>query len=911
VVILSPPAAAGYSFTGWSGDCAGFSCSLTMNSAKSVTANYAPSCTVSFNKASYTVGDLMTITYNNAPASSILAIRNPSDVNVQTWTVTGSDIQTFTAVAPTGSWDATLVKILPVCSVINTATVNATANNPPNAMAVNDAPDPVNVGAAITFTGNWAEPDAGDNVKMYICKDVACTNCNNIFQDNCWCNSSAFNTQPDNSDTCTYTTQAADNGARPYWLGVCDDQPSCDATPLAGGTFTVSGCTRNNPEVVFLPPKNYVGNPGTPALYQIKITNRDAVGCGPSQFQVAALLPPGWTTWSISDDSPELDPAETMTLNFSVTSPTNALPNVYNIGASFINLSAPGFFGRDGTATYEVLRVCERYLPEVVLDPDFRNVVAGTPVTYTVKVKNMDAAGCDPSQFILSRACAGAWPQCVLDQFMFPAIAPAGTFQTTFRVTSPSDAAPNPYPVTVTAFNSNPQSGLSQFVNGTYIVSAAVCDKQNPEITLDPPEKSGNPGEELTYIVNVTNKDGLDCLPSNFFLTSSCEPGWPTCHLGQQNFSAVPPQTSFSTTLNVKSLVTSAAGDYDVAITAKTSPAGSSTTFVGNYRVRGPCQVVFDSDTYNPGDTMKITYTDAPPPAVAGIVNLTLCPPESPCTQWSVEGSDTIDYPVGAPPPGDLEDNWGVNLLVPGVCDAFDVAWVTSGAPIPNCTVHFEKNVYVLGTDEKVIIHYENSPKPPAPGVVDLTLVAPDKTVQQWSVQGTGFVEYPLDPSDTPGQWGASLYIGGIPIICDVHATTDVSAVPLTCEGEEMGGTCCPADKPICTAGKITGTSDCAECCRYAADCGTAAAGPVTPWNPLKAGSFEEFITTLINLIFWVALGIVPLLIIIAGFYFMTSGGDPERIRKAKTILIYTLIGFTIVLLARGIIEVIRRTLGG
>ena len=128
------------------------------------------------------------------------------------------------------------------CTFTMTAntTVTATFNAIPNATAVNDAPDPVTVGNPVTFTGNWAEPDAGDLDKMYVCKDAACTNCNNTSQANCWCYSSAFNTQPDTTDTCSYTAQAADVGAKSYWLGVCDDQPSCDATPLAGGTFTVS-----------------------------------------------------------------------------------------------------------------------------------------------------------------------------------------------------------------------------------------------------------------------------------------------------------------------------------------------------------------------------------------------------------------------------------------------------------------------------------------------------------------------------------------------------------------------------------------------------------------------------------------------------------------------------------------------
>jgi len=44
-------------------------------------------------------------------------------------------------------------------------------------------------------------------------------------------------------------------------------------------------------------------------------------------------------------------------------------------------------------------------------------------------------------------------------------------------------------------------------------------------------------------------------------------------------------------------------------------------------------------------------------------------------------------------------------------------------------------------------------------------------------------------------------------------------------------------------------------------------AGAIRIENPLKAETFEELIERLIDFIFWVAVGIVPLMIIIAGFF--------------------------------------------
>lgn len=72
--------------------------------------------------------------------------------------------------------------------------------------------------------------------------------------------------------------------------------------------------------------------------------------------------------------------------------------------------------------------------------------------------------------------------------------------------------------------------------------------------------------------------------------------------------------------------------------------------------------------------------------------------------------------------------------------------------------------------------------------------------------------------------------------------------------------------------------------------------------NPLKYDTFQELINAVINFLFMIALGIAPIMIIIAGFYFITAAGDPAKITIAKNIILYTLIGLLIVFLARGLI---------
>lgn len=80
--------------------------------------------------------------------------------------------------------------------------------------------------------------------------------------------------------------------------------------------------------------------------------------------------------------------------------------------------------------------------------------------------------------------------------------------------------------------------------------------------------------------------------------------------------------------------------------------------------------------------------------------------------------------------------------------------------------------------------------------------------------------------------------------------------------------------------------------------------------NPLKYDTFQELIDNLINFIFILAIAITPIMIVIGAFYLMTAAGNPERVEQAKKIILYTVVGLAIVLLARGLSAVIRQILG-
>lgn len=83
--------------------------------------------------------------------------------------------------------------------------------------------------------------------------------------------------------------------------------------------------------------------------------------------------------------------------------------------------------------------------------------------------------------------------------------------------------------------------------------------------------------------------------------------------------------------------------------------------------------------------------------------------------------------------------------------------------------------------------------------------------------------------------------------------------------------------------------------------------GTISINNPLEgtAGSIPELIYVLITIVFNLSLWIAPLMIIIAGFYFISAGGDIKRVTTAKTIITWTLIGWAISLMALGAVNLI------
>ncbi|MDO8264781.1 MAG: pilin [Candidatus Parcubacteria bacterium] len=80
--------------------------------------------------------------------------------------------------------------------------------------------------------------------------------------------------------------------------------------------------------------------------------------------------------------------------------------------------------------------------------------------------------------------------------------------------------------------------------------------------------------------------------------------------------------------------------------------------------------------------------------------------------------------------------------------------------------------------------------------------------------------------------------------------------------------------------------------------------------NPLQAGNFEEILSKVLNFIFVLAVAVAPIMIVYAGFLFMTAGGNSEKITKAKNLILWTVAGLGIILFSRVLASLVQSILG-
>ena len=82
--------------------------------------------------------------------------------------------------------------------------------------------------------------------------------------------------------------------------------------------------------------------------------------------------------------------------------------------------------------------------------------------------------------------------------------------------------------------------------------------------------------------------------------------------------------------------------------------------------------------------------------------------------------------------------------------------------------------------------------------------------------------------------------------------------------------------------------------------------------NPLgeDTGTVPALIAKITDFIWKLALAVAPILIIVAGYLFLSSAGDPEKVRLAKNTIIWTFVGLLVIFLSNAMIGWLKREVG-
>ncbi|WP_426735127.1 hypothetical protein [Myxococcus faecalis] len=164
------------------------------------------------------------------------------------------------------------------------------------------------------------------------------------------------------------------------------------STTPAGLTVEVQyrqgSCVRAAPEIEVTPfePTVY---PGARPEVELFIVNRDSPVCGPSTFQLASIIPAGWSADPLSPQR-TIAASGSVSLTLQLYTPYSMAPGTYTTG---VDVTRSGHTVR-GTATLDVLAPCVTAAPTLTLSPTTVTAAPGSQVTWTVHVANHDSPSC-------------------------------------------------------------------------------------------------------------------------------------------------------------------------------------------------------------------------------------------------------------------------------------------------------------------------------------------------------------------------------------------------------------------------------------------------------------------------------------------------------------------------------------
>lgn len=129
-----------------------------------------------------------------------------------------------------------------------------------------------------------------------------------------------------------------------------------DWTDDSGATVSVSfgepACAQANPTLAISPSESEWVEAGTPAIYNVTVTNNDSEACADTSFGLSAVVPDGWTA-AFDNDMLTLAPGASASITLTVTSSLLAPNGSYSMEVMVQNSANP-VYNASAAATYVV-----------------------------------------------------------------------------------------------------------------------------------------------------------------------------------------------------------------------------------------------------------------------------------------------------------------------------------------------------------------------------------------------------------------------------------------------------------------------------------------------------------------------------------------------------------------------------
>lgn len=81
--------------------------------------------------------------------------------------------------------------------------------------------------------------------------------------------------------------------------------------------------------------------------------------------------------------------------------------------------------------------------------------------------------------------------------------------------------------------------------------------------------------------------------------------------------------------------------------------------------------------------------------------------------------------------------------------------------------------------------------------------------------------------------------------------------------------------------------------------------------NPLSCATFDCVANNIINGLLMLAIPIVAIMVLVGGFQILTAGGNPEKFTTGRRTILYAVVGYGVILLAKGAVLIIKSIVGG